>query len=447
MSATNPPARSRRGEEPRLIALLDGKRVGQVHQDQTGRFRFIYDDEWRDSPNAYPLSLAMPLSTQEHAHDAINAFLWGLLPDNHRTLSQYARRFGVSAGNPVALLAHMGADCAGAVQFAPADGADALIAAADAPDDIEWLSDDQVAELLRDVRERGIPRIDSRTAAQFSLAGAQPKIALLEEGGRWARPAGRTPTNRILKPPSDAFDGFAENEHFCLELARALELGAARSRVMRFAGEVAIVVDRFDRTIVDGRYHRVHQEDVCQALGILPDQKYESEGGPGIRKIVGLLRDASQEPKADVDRFLSAMALNWVLAATDGHAKNYALLHGPRGATRLAPFYDIASYLPDAEPPLHRVKLAMKIGSEYLVKRIGKAHWEQLAKAIGVPTAELLERVEHVAGSVVSVIGRVRQGCVDEGLDQRAIDLIAERIGKRARACLDDLHAPGQLAG
>ena len=430
-----------RTEHPRLAAVLDGRQIGHVHQDRSGRFRFIYEEDWRHDPMAYAISLSMPLSSAEHAHSAVSAYLWGLLPDNDQTRAQYGRLFGVSAANPVALLAHMGADCAGAIQFAPPDQVSTILSGATVRDQVEWLSEEQIATDLRTVREQGIAGAGRRTTGQFSLAGAQPKIALLHEGERWARPSGRTPTNTILKPPSGAYEGFAENEHFCLELARAMKLGAARSRVMRFGDEIAIVVERYDRAKIGKVHHRIHQEDVCQALGIMPTQKYESDGGPGVPDIIRLLRDRSSQPNEDVDRFVAAIVLNWVIAATNAHAKNYALLHGAGGATRLAPFYDMSSDLTYAADPLHRVKLAMKVGTEYLVNRIGRADWDRLAKSISVPQAELRERITGVLEETRAAVSGVRAAVVDEGLDPRMVNALADRISGRAATCLTMMRA------
>lgn len=419
----------------RLIALLDGHKIGHVLQDRNGQFVFVYMDEWRERQDAYPLSLSMPLTAAQHSHDPINAYLWGLLPDNSRTLDHYGRLFGVSPRNPAALLAHIGADCAGAVQFAPPDTIDSLLTAIATPQ-VEWLTEDQVASELRTVRAHGIPGTDAATVGQFSLAGAQPKIALLEEDGRWGRPMGRTPTNTILKPPSPEFHGFAENEHFCLELANALGLAAVRSRVRRFHDEIAIVVSRFDRDKLGDVYRRIHQEDVCQALGVMPTRKYENDGGPGAQEIIRLLRDSSHKPLDDVERFVSALALNWIIAGTDGHAKNYALLHAAGGATRLAPFYDIASYLPYAEAPLHRVKLAMKVGSQYLVRKIDRSHWEGLAKSISVQPATLTQQIEGIVEAVATTVPAIRDGAIEEGLDPATIQLLADRVLDRTEDCL-----------
>ena len=425
----------RRSERHVLVALLGGVRVGNIYQSPSGALRFVYLEEWRNSKNAYALSLSMPLTAQEHRDEAISAFLWGLLPDNQRMLDHYGRLFGISPRNPVALLAHIGADCAGAVQFAPPDRADQLEGAPSRRGAIEWLTETEIANELKTVREQGIPGASRETVGQFSLAGAQPKIALLEEHGRWGRPSGRVPTNRILKPPSGEFRGFAENEHFCLELAASLELGAVTSRVIRFANEVAIVVDRFDRELHRGVWVRIHQEDFCQALGVMPTQKYENEGGPGIPDLISLLQEASTKPDDDVARFIRATALNWVLAATDAHAKNYALLHSNRGV-RLAPFYDVLSYLPYADANLNRVKLAMRIGREYLVRRIHRQSWSALAKQSRVSEGTVVENVLAVLEALPAAIDRTAERSIREGLDRGIIEPLQKRVQHRVVRCL-----------
>jgi serine/threonine-protein kinase HipA len=323
----------------------------------------------------------------------------------------------------------------GAIQFAAPEHVAALVGHAKRSSEADWLTTAEIAAELRTVREQGIPGTTRSTVGQFSLAGAQPKIALLEEDGRWGRPTGRTPTNRILKPPSREYRGFAENEHFCLGLSGELGLGAVRSRVLRFDDEIAIVVDRFDRVRRGGSYRRIHQEDVCQALAVMPTRKYENEGGPGIHDVISVLRDSSRQPEDDIDRFIGLLVVNWVIAATDGHAKNYALLHGPGGGTRLAPFYDIASYLPYADPGLHRVKLAMKIGTNYLVRRISRSGWEALARANGIPMPHVLQRAEEILSALPSAIEAVHNAAVDEGLDERFIDELSGLIEQRVQSC------------
>ncbi len=201
-------------------------------------------------------------------------------------------------------------------------------------------------ERLRALRQDQSAWRIPRDTGQFSLAGAQPKTALLLENGRWGVPSGRMPTTHILKPPTGEFEGHAENEHFCLELARSLQLPVANSEIRRFEDEIAIVIERYDRTRAKGRIVRIHQEDICQAMGLPPTRKYQSDGGPGVREIAELLTTYSTAPTEDTKTFVGAIAFNWIVAGTDAHAKNYALLLGSESRIRLAPLYDLASALP-----------------------------------------------------------------------------------------------------
>lgn len=430
-----PPARA----EERLIALLNGRVVGTVYQDAHSNFRFMYEESWRHGEESYPLSLSMPLTAKEHKHRAIHAYLWGLLPDNDRTLEHYGRMFGVSPRNPVSLLEHIGADCAGAVQFVSPNRRSEL----EGPNpriQVDWIDEAEIARELRSAKETGLPGHDTRTVGRFSLAGAQPKIALFHKDGKWGRPRGRTPTTHILKPPSNQFAAFAENEHLCLDLAQELGLGAASSSIQAFDDEVAIVLERFDRLPNGNRYRRLHQEDMCQALSVLPWGKYQNDGGPGVASITALIQEASLDPEVDLARFIDVIGLNWVLAATDAHAKNYAFIHVPGGGVRLAPFYDIVSYLPYADRRLHQVKMAMKIGSDYLVKRIARRNWVALAKEIRLTPAYVADRVEALVARVPDAVAAVAQRAIAQRLDAQIVESLAQRIVERSRDCLERLR-------
>lgn len=434
---TKAPSESSKSQ-PKLIVLLDGRVVGAVYVDSRARYRFKYEADWRLDDEAYPLSLSMPLTAEEHHHDEVEAFLWGLLPDNERTLNQYAKLFGVSARNPVAMLANMGADCAGAIQFVAPDQLEELEGPQVAAQ-VEWIDDAEVARELRSAKETGLPGSDRKTTGRFSLAGAQPKIALFRKNDRWGRPRGRTPTTHILKPPSAEYPGFAENEHLCLALSSELGLGAAQSFVQVFEGEVAIVVKRFDRLPAGKNFRRVHQEDFCQALSVLPWNKYENDGGPGIAAIVPVIQESSNAPEDDVGRFLDMIALNWVLAATDAHAKNYALLHAPGGGVRLAPFYDVASYLPYTDARLFEIKLAMRIGNEYLARKVARRDWSKLADSCGLPQRYVLDRLDQLLPRIPLTVEKVAADAFDAGLAHEMVNELATRIAGRSKECLGQL--------
>jgi serine/threonine-protein kinase HipA len=432
--------RSSADDRPRLMALLDGRLAGAIYQEARGHLRFTYEEAWRTAEDSYPLSLSMPLTASEHKHTQVHAYLWGLLPDNERTLDQYARIFSVSARNPVALLAHTGADCAGAVQLVPPERLSELEGQS-GETRLEWMSEEEVARELRSVRRTGLPGPDRHAAGRFSLAGAQPKIALLYKDGGWAKPLGRTPTTHILKPPSAEYAGFAENEHLCLELGSELGLSAARSTVQVFDGEIAIVVERFDRLQKGNQLRRIHQEDTCQAMSVLPWNKYESDGGPGAAAIVALIQESSLDPDTDIARFVDSLILRWILAATDAHAKNFSFLHVPGGGIRLGPFYDIASYLPYADQHLYEVKMAMRIGKEYLVRRIARADWHELANSTRLEPKYVFGRLDALLPRVPDAMRLVAQRAIEQGLARQFIEPLAGRVIERSKECLDRLNA------
>jgi serine/threonine-protein kinase HipA len=420
-----------------LFALMDNRRMGRVVQGQHGKLTFFYDEPWRNSDNSYPLSLSMPLGLAEHPHDKIDAFLWGLLPDNEGTLNRLGRDHHVSPRSAFALIGAIGEDCAGAVQFVRPDRLDALNA--DAPADIQWLEEKDIAERLKILRGNHAAGRLPRDEGQFSLAGAQPKTAFLFEDERWGIPSGRIPTTRILKPPTGEFDGHAENEHFCLQLARALGLTVPNSQILRFEDQIAIVIDRYDRIQIENIWHRVHQEDLCQALGVPATKKYQNEGGPGPTDIVALLRDYSRTPAPDVQTFVDAIAFNWLIAGTDAHSKNYSVLIGAGGNVRLAPLYDLASILPYADMNLPKAKLAMKIGGEYLLRNIRLYHWNKMAAELRLEPTSLIQRVDSLAKQLPELAEKIRQQLLKEGLEHQILTRLTETITERSIWCRQTL--------
>lgn len=296
---------------PRTLAvLLFDAVVGEVAENTNGKPVFAYKPAWTEHGPGIPLSLSLPMAALKHGPTAVAPYLWGLLPDSEVRLEAIARAISprIPSGNPVALLGEVGEDCAGAVQFVRPDRLESL-----EENGVEWLDEAAVAELLRCCREGEAPgfRAGSRTRGKYSVAGMQPKVALHRresvDGLAWGTPRGRTPTTHILKPPIPHLRGQIENEHFCLRLASALGFAAASSEVMSFGDERAIVVERYDR---------IEQQD----------------GGPSPERIVRDVLRGSAAPaevvEADVRRFLAAIALNWVIAGTDAHGKNFSILHG-----------------------------------------------------------------------------------------------------------------------
>ena len=418
-----------------LVVLLNGERVGVVRQHRGGNLTLTYDQTWRDRPDAYPLSLSMLLVRQDHPDAVVRPYLEGLLPDNTDVLDRWAREFQISPRNPFALLRYMGRDCAGAVQLIPPNELGSLV---DEPSAIEWLTETEVAERLRDlVEHHGTGRL-AGDRGYFSLAGAQPKTAFVHDGERWGIPSGATPTTHILKPPAQrGLDGFDINEHLCLKLAKKLGLAAAESTVRNFDGEAAIVVARYDRRrLENGQLVRLHQEDTCQSLAVPPRIKYEADGGPGAPALVQLLIDEADDPDADVGAFFDALALNWVMAGTDAHAKNYSILIGP-GSVRLAPLYDLISVLPYPHwISYRRAKLAMRVDREYQVWKIRARHWRGLAERCGLDSDPVMDRVRELVTAIPAAVAQAAAEVREEGLDHEIVDRLEVLIGEHAEACV-----------
>jgi serine/threonine-protein kinase HipA len=420
-----------------LIALCNGIEIGHVTRDGRGRLTFAYAENWQRAQGAYPLSLSMPLAAAVHGHKAVETFLWGLLPDNTAVLDRWARRFQVSARNPFALISHVGEDCAGAIQFVRPERLDDVFG--QGPPEIDWLDEAGVAERLRALRADHAAWRIPRDTGQFSLAGAQPKTALLYENGRWGVPSGRIPTTHILKPPTGEFDGHAENEHICMHLASVLGLVTANSQVKRFEDQVAIVIERYDRQRTEAGLVRVHQEDVCQVLIIPPTMKYENEGGPGARAVVELIRTFSGRPEEDVWRFVDALVFNWLIGGTDAHAKNYSMLIGEGGRARLAPLYDIASILPYGFD-LQKVRSAMKIGGEYRMRDIGPRQWRKQAKDLRLDAEVLMPRIRDLARKIPDALADICRAAKADGLDHPLIERLSRMITERAQQSTQSIN-------
>jgi serine/threonine-protein kinase HipA len=430
-----------------LITLLHGRVAGQLTRGRGPKgdlLRFAYDDEWLRDHTSHPLSLSMPRLEREHDDAVVSPYVWGLLPDSERVIEAWAKRFQVSARSAFGLLSHVGEDCAGAVQFVREERVEANTR--ETSREIAWLSEAEVAERLRALRKDEAEWRHQRDRGQFSLAGAQPKTALHFDGKRWGVPRGRAPTTHILKPPLKAFKGHTENEHLCLELARCVGLPAASSEVMRFEDEVAIVVERFDRARIPGPRGtggvvvRFHQEDMCQALAVAPSYKYQNEGGPTPARIAKLLRDYSREPREDLYTFADALAFNWIIGGTDGHAKNYSLLHDRGPTVRLAPLYDLASALPYKELDQRRLKMAMKIGKTYGLRETTGSNFRALANELQLSEQVLVERVYKLARAVRDNIEALRDATRTKGLSSTTIDTLTKALTMRAEACAKTLE-------
>jgi serine/threonine-protein kinase HipA len=334
--------------------------------------------------------------------DNVEAFFRGLLPENPELLKLLAFDAGTSTRDVLGLLVHVGDDLPGAVRVrrhgnpSTSDGG------------VEWISLDEVASRLA-----SLTNSQSRTAGDYpygrwSLAGAQAKLALRFEDGRWGIPWGIEPTTHILKPAIPGFGNFDLHEAVVTRGARLLGMSVAGSSLLALPdGSHAFVAERYDRDRdVSGRIVRVHQEDLCQALGVPAWQKYEQQGGPGVKRISGLLASLSPEASgSSAQRFFDALSFNYAIGGTDAHARNYSILLSG-GASTLAPLYDLNSALPFTRPDgarfagLSKLHSAMRIGSNDAFTRVGETDWTACAQSLGLDPGMALDRLRAILGQV-----------------------------------------------
>ncbi len=403
-----------------LHIFLNGRLVGRLTKTPAGSIDFRYDTSWLDWQQAFPLSLSLPLREDRYVGEPVLAVLDNLLPDSTDIRRQVAERADAGGTDPFSLLAAIGRDCVGALQFLP-EGMDPGVAGAIAGDAV---GERAIAELVRGLRQAPLG-IRADRKFRISIAGAQHKTALLRHDGEWLIPSGSTPTTHILKPQIGVLNnGFdlsrsVENEYFCMKLLAALGLGVANVEIRDFQGQRVLLVERFDRVrTTDGRLLRVPQEDCCQALSIPSTRRYQSDGGPGIGELLELFK-ASDRPAYDRTRFLEAQIVFWLLGATDGHAKNFSIFLHAHGGFSPTPLYDVISIQPvlDARQlRFNQAKMAMSVGNNrhYVLNTIQPRHFHQTARAAGMPGGTVTEVMENIAERLPGAIDEVTANLPDD---------------------------------
>ena len=403
-----------------LAIWMNGVRVG-VWTQTRGTHLLQYDPAWVSSPVGRALSLSLPFTPANVPHRGalVANFFDNLLPDTDLIRARIRSRFGTRSTEAFDLLAAIGRDCIGAIQLLP-EGRDPV-----GFDRIEGepMTDAEVeraiAVSLSGGRVLGQEETDD---FRISLAGAQEKTAFLYHRGKWCRPRGATPTTHIFKLPlglighlqMDMRDS-VENEWLCSRLMQTLGLDTASCKIIEFERRKVLVVERFDRAPQTGGWiARLPQEDFCQAFGLASTKKYESDGGPGMRDILRVL-DGSSRAAEDKQAFVKAQMVFTLLAAVDGHAKNFSIFHERGGSYRLTPFYDVLSAWPISgrganQLDGHKAKLAMAVRSKnahWKLNQIKARHWDAVTRAAGLGSATpLLHEIVTQTPRVLEAVAR-----------------------------------------
>lgn len=406
---------------------MNGERVGVWSILPSNIHEFRYDGSWLEFPEVRPISLSMPIVTADYAHkgQVVEAFFENLLPDGVDIRRRLQRRFSVETDSAFDLLAEIGRDCVGAIQLLP-EG--------ESPQDVrtisaEPLDEAKVARILRQVVAS--PGFGQAGDDDFriSLAGVQEKTALLWNEGQWCKPLRSTPSSHIFKLPlgfvgamqADMSES-VENEWLCSKIVDAFGLSVAHCDSADFEDQHVLIMERFDRRLSADRkwWIRLPQEDMCQATGTPPGAKYENEGGPGIVEIMDLLI-GSRNALVDRRDFLKAQVLYWLLAAPDGHAKNFSIFLEPQGRFSLTPLYDVLSSYPilghgNNKLASQKLTMAMSVFGKDTHKKwahITASHWRTTAskcRAQGEIEGILHELIETTPKVIEAVSSALPKG-------------------------------------
>jgi len=429
---------ARRRSRIPLNVFLNSRLVGRLHRQSSGAIDFHYDATWLEWEHAIPVSLSLPLREDRYIGDPVLAVLDNLLPDHQEIRRRMAEQLHAEGSDAYSLLATLGRDCVGALQFLPDDtppGPAGLVTG-------EPIDHARIAGMLGDL---GASPLGLKPEEEFriSIAGAQEKTALLRWKGEWHLPRGTTPTTHIFKPQIGRLQNgidlsqSVENEFLCMKLAAAFGLPAAVVEIADFETTRALVIERFDRQWTEeGRLLRLPQEDCCQALSVPSALKYESDGGPGMSQIFELLK-GSDDPETDRRLFLEAQILFWLLGATDGHAKNFSLFLRPGGRFVLAPLYDVMS----AQPALaakqlqrNKMKLAMVVGKNRrdVIDRLAPRHFVQTAEASGMSARDVESVFDELSDTGEAAIAQ-SLAVLPAGFPEKIADAIVEGLRSRLR--------------
>jgi len=429
-----------RKRQGRILDLYVGSsKVGQYSRAPSGATSFRYDPDWLSFGKAFPISLSMPLSDRVWSGENASSYFDGLLPDDRTVREKIAAHEQADSAGIFDLLAVIGRDCVGALRFVP-EGLDP-----GDPTKMEYrpVSDDEIAARIASLGTTPLGVHADNDDFRLSIAGVQEKTAFLRIDDQWQLPLGPTPTSHIFKPamkpvgnmaPAGAdFSDTPWNEWLCLVLCGALGLESANAEVLNFDGKPVIAIERFDRVWQEGVLYRLPQEDMCQALGVPPARKYQSDGGPGIVDVLELLNGAIA-PYEDRMAFMKAQVVFWLLAAIDGHAKNFSIFRSPSGY-RLTPLYDVMSAAPWPEFPDQKIKLAMAMGNKnhYRLKQIQRRHFYQTGQKAGLREQDLDSILSSISTQMDDAIAETAALAADAGMPAATFEPILAGVSKRAK--------------
>ncbi|MFH1153125.1 MAG: type II toxin-antitoxin system HipA family toxin [Pseudomonadota bacterium] len=408
-----------------LNVYFDQTRVGSLSIDDRRQFSFQYSKKWLTSPDAFQISISLPMQEEIFSNDKVKSFFSNLLPES-TVRELIAKRLKISSKNDFMLLKRIGGECAGAVTILPESEIP------ESPNQYRYrlLSDEQLAGLIKDIPR--LPLLAGQEGVRISLAGAQEKLALFYKDPSFYIPENGAPSNFILKPSMAHYQYSIENECFCMMLAKAVDLNVPPVEIVQKDTQKVLLIKRYDRVMDNDVLKRLHQEDFCQAMGLPHELKYQAEGGPGLGACFDLVRAYSANPIKDFQQLLHWVFFNYLIGNMDGHAKNLSFIYQAR-QIRVAPFYDILCT--DIYEGLSQ-KLAMGIGGENRPEWIMERHWKGFAEEIKVNNPVLKKRLLEFCLKVIGTIDRIHADFINMYQQNRLLEDIITAIKKRSSRTL-----------
>lgn len=424
-----------------LQVRMNGLEVGKLTKSADGAMVFEYAECWSNRP----ISLSLPLQPKLHSGDVVFNFFDNLLPDNPAIRQHIQQRFDVNSNHPFDLLEAIGKDCIGAIQLYPEGKGMTVRTIIGKP-----LSDEALQERILLGRSSPLGMDQAHEEFRISLAGVQDKTALLWHDNAWQSPEGTTPTTHIIKLPlcqmgydNITFANSIDNEWLCLKLLALYGLDVAHTERLVIGDSPVLSVERFDRKLSgDGSWiMRLPQEDMCQAQGYSSGKKYQADGGTGIVEIMALLEQSS-DAERDRLNFFKANFLFWLMAAPDGHAKNFSIFIESGGTYRLTPMYDVLSFYPLlATKQLQKQKVKMAMAWEATKRNY---HWHKFQLrhvfATGEQCGLSAEQVRDMVSDVLAQTDDVLMQMAHDLPDDFPREAVSDPIFDGIRACVARLQ-------
>lgn len=409
----------------KLNVYYEDLKVGELIQDDELLLSFAYSYEWLNYSHHFQLSLAMPLQKESFGNKISLSFFENLLPEG-----DVRRALGVSnsTSGTFEFLKEYGSDCAGAIVLSK------TIINKSAKNRVLKEIDFETLEEAIENKESIAELIAEENLGYLSIAGAQDKYPAIVSGEKIYLPQGSEPTTHIIKTPIFR-SGVKEsvfNEYYCMHLAKRVGLKVPNCFLLNTGEHYLYVIERYDRNVKKKKVKRLHQQDFCQALGIVSDKKYEALGGPSLKDCYNLIiNNVGVKTRIEATfMFLDWICFNLLIGNNDSHSKNLSFLL-IANKIELAPFYDLIC---TAIYPKLSNKFAFKIGDRDEFSRVGKKQLNQLELELDLKEGTIIERMLKMITNITSHKDILLEEFMGHYENVKIINKISDLIDKRCKS-------------